>query len=270
MSGAVGFAGGGSGDDLLGLQRLQPHRVSAACRGRGGPRAARDRAGHAAACGHRADAALVRVADRGARARRLRRRCADLLRVRGRHCARRVRGSSDEQGSPLGLPGGRDRRPQRPLPCGRPEVLRPAAEPGARPDDRDRVHRRQPPALASRDVEHRHALRRGQGLGDPGDRVRELGPVPLHVAPLLGGRRDGRDAPHRLARPLPRQDGHRATTRCRGSRSTSRCSRRSRRPRSRSRRSRRPTSTRSPLPVSLRTRSSRRSSRRPRISAPCT
>ena len=72
--------------------------------------------------------------------------------------------------------------------------------------------------------------------------------VALHVAPLLGGRRDRRDAADRLARPLPRPRRARPTTRCRGSRSTSRSSRRSRRRRCRSRRSRPPTSTRSRRP----------------------
>ena len=44
---------------------------------------------------------------------------------------------------------------------------------------------------------------------DAGDRLRQLRPVALHLAPLLGGRRDRRRPAHRLARPLPRRGRHR-------------------------------------------------------------
>ena len=50
----------------------------------------------------------------------------------------------------------------------------------------------------------RPAARRGQGQRDPGDRLHEPGQVALHLAPLLGGRRDERGARDRLARALPR------------------------------------------------------------------
>ena len=51
---------------------------------------------------------------------------------------------------------------------------------------------RTPPALASDRKRPRHAARGGQGLGDPGDRLRQQRRVALHLAPLLGGRRDRR------------------------------------------------------------------------------
>ena len=173
----------------------------------------------------------------------------ELVRVRRRHRARRVRGAATQKVLvSVFLAGGID-APQRALPGRRPGVLRAAAEPRARArrpgppfteDSRLRWH----PAAASIATLH------GEGK--------------VSVIPAIGYANSdkshftsrhywevgatGRDAPHRLARPLPRQGRHRATTRCRGSRSTSRCSRRSRRRRCRSRRSRRPTSTRSPPP----------------------
>ena len=82
-----------------------------------------------------------------------------------------------------------------------------AAEPRADPERqrRRRVQRGRPPALAP---ERRAAARpapRGQGLGHAGDRLRRPQPVALHVAALLGGRRDQPVRPRRLARALPRQ-----------------------------------------------------------------
>ena len=50
----------------------------------------------------------------------------------------------------------------------------------------------------------RGALRRGQGHGDAGDRLRRREPVALHEPPLLGGRRDQPVRPLGLARALPR------------------------------------------------------------------
>ena len=79
----------------------------------------------------------VRLAHGRARARGLRRRRAQLVRVRRRDRARRVRGGRDEQGARLGLPRRRDRRALRALPGRRPDVLLAAPEPRARADDRD-------------------------------------------------------------------------------------------------------------------------------------
>ena len=63
-------------------------------------------------------------------------------------------------------------------------------------DDRLRWH----PSLAALATLH------GEGKVSvlPGRRLRRPRPVALHLAALLGGRRDERAAPHRLARPLPR------------------------------------------------------------------
>ena len=66
------------------------------------------------------------------------------------------------------------------------------------------VRRGRPPALAPVADTARHPPRRGQGVGAPGHRLRGPRPVALHLAPLLGGRRDERPAAHGLARPLSR------------------------------------------------------------------
>ena len=50
----------------------------------------------------------------------------------------------------------------------------------------------------------RHPPRRGQGVGAPRRRLCRPRPVALHLAPLLGGRRDERPAAHGLARTLSR------------------------------------------------------------------
>ena len=54
----------------------------------------------------------------------------------------------------------------------------------------------------------RAALRRAEGDRHAGDRLHACRPVPLHVAPLLGGRRDEHEPAHGLARPLPRPRRH--------------------------------------------------------------
>ena len=80
-----------------------------------------------------------------------------------------------------------------------PEVPRRARGHGRHP-----VHRGRAPALESGARADRTAARRGQGVGAAVGRLRPSGPVALHLAPLLGGRRDRSAAAHRLARPLPR------------------------------------------------------------------
>ena len=229
--------------------RLQPHRDPPPRGRRGRARAAGDRARDADPGRHGPHAPRLRLAHR--RASRSRstaaRRCR---RARSTTASpRRRRRRRDAEGARRRLPVGRDRRRSR---CS----SRPATRCTTRCARTSRSRRRpgtpftrgQPAALAPDRRRPLDAARRGQGLGDPGDRVREQRRVALHVAPLLGGRRDRRDAAHRLARPLPRPRRARPTTRCRGSRSTSRSSRRSRPRRCRSRRSRRPTSTRSRRP----------------------
>ena len=105
------------------------------------------------------------------------------------------------------------------------------------------VHGGRPALLASVPQPHRQAPRRGQGHGDPGDRLRRPRPVALHLAPLLGGRRDRRRAAHRLDGPLPRR-GRDARQPAAGAVARRHaCSRRSRPRRCPWRRCRRPTST---------------------------
>ena len=55
---------------------------------------------------------------------------------------------------------------------------------------------------------HRGAVRRGQGHGDAGDRLRRRQPVALHLAALLGGGRGEPVRPLGLARALPRPARH--------------------------------------------------------------
>ena len=70
---------------------------------------------------------------------------------------------------------------------------------------RHRARRGQPALLASGRGRARTALRRAEGQRDAGDRLHERRPEPLHVAPLLGGRRDEHEPSHRLARALSRR-----------------------------------------------------------------
>ena len=66
------------------------------------------------------------------------------------------------------------------------------------------LRRGRPAALASLARRARDAARRGQGDRPSRRRLHRPRPVALHLPALLGGRRDERAAPHRLARPLPR------------------------------------------------------------------
>ncbi len=61
-----------------------------------------------------------------------------------------------------------------------------------------RVHRGSRAALASRGRRAPDTPSRGQAHRPPDRRLHRRGSVPLHVAPLLGGRRDESGAPHRL------------------------------------------------------------------------
>ena len=138
------------------------------------------------------------------------------------------------------LPRGRRRRPVRALTAGRPALQE--AGPQLALAGGTQVRRGRPPLLASGARWASAAL-----LGEEGDRVARrwlhpCRPVALHLPPLLGGRSDGGDPAHRLARAVPRQVGRR-TTRSRDSRSTTRSPLPWRRPRFRSRRSQAPTST---------------------------
>ena len=139
---------------------------------------------------------------RGARARDLRRRSALGPGVRGGDRERGVDPGAER--SRRRLPLGRDRRPVGALPGGRPAVLPAASEHRDRPERRVGLQPGQPAALAPDGERPRDAARRGQGLRDPGDRLRQQRRVALHLAALLGGRGAGRDAPDRLARPVPR------------------------------------------------------------------
>ena len=62
--------------------------------------------------------------------------------------------------------------------------------------------------LASRALAAGHAARPGQGRGPARGRLHERRPVPLHLAPLLGGGRHRPLAPDRLARALPGRRRH--------------------------------------------------------------
>ena len=81
--------------------------------------------------------------------------------------------------------------------------LRPQLAPGA--ERRPGLLRGHEPALASVALPAGRAPCRGQGDGRPGDRLHERRPVPLHLAPLLGGRGNRRTPPHGVARALPRR-----------------------------------------------------------------
>ena len=173
------------------LPRLLAHRAAArrAARGRRGP--AGDRARHAGARRHRAVAPLASSPRwRGLRARRLRRRrWLGLGRSRRASRARpRRRAARSSSRSSWTAASTRCR------------VLSPAGDPRysrlrptlALASGRVAVRRGRPAALASVGGGARDAARRGQGQRAPGGRLRPPGPVALHVAPLLGGRRDRR------------------------------------------------------------------------------
>ena len=85
---------------------------------------------------------------------------------------------------------------------------------------RARLRRGLPAALAS--VGGRLATLHGEGKVSvlPGDRLRPSGPVPLHLPPLLGGRRDRPPPPDRLARAASSTQPVRRTIRCRACRWT--------------------------------------------------
>ena len=168
----------------------------------------------------------------------------------------------------LGLPLRRDRLALGAVPGGRPGVLQAPPDARAFAERLDpRVHRGQPPLLASGSGLARVAACRGEGLGAPGRRVRELGQVALHVPPLLRGRRDRREPAHGLDGPVSgrhRRAGqpapgpvarHRAPSRGRDREGAGRDARGGRPVRVRARR------------ASRRIRSSRRSSRSRRTSA---
>ena len=174
---------------------------------RGGPRAARDRAGHAHAGRHRADPALVHVAGRGlalsvygaaslgpkafeagSRAAAARRPAsASWCRCSCREAPTRSR-SSPPPADP------------------RYATLRPDA--GAAPGE-GTAFAGDPPCAGTRGGGPGHAPRGGQGHGDAGDRLHRRQPVPLHEPALLGGGRDQPVRPLGLARPLPRSARHR-------------------------------------------------------------
>ncbi len=138
------------------------------------------------------------------RTRRVRRLAPRTLRVRGGHRRRRHRRPA--AGARLDLPRGRRGRALGAVAAGRPAL--PEAPPDACAERRDGARRGQPAVLAPGDVGDRTAVRRAQGDGDAGDRLHARRPVALHVAPLLGGRRDRHAAAHGLARPLPRRRRH--------------------------------------------------------------
>ena len=148
------------------------------------------------------------------------------------------------------LPAGRRRRAVAALPGRRsalPQVPdRRSPSPAGTPFAEDTA-----PLLASGARAARAAARRGQGLRAAGDRLRPPRPVALHVAPLLGGRRDryvglltGWMGRYLDAVGTRRQPAAGPLAR------PARCSRRSRpRKRARSRRSTAPTSTASGRPA---------------------
>ena len=139
---------------------------------------------------------------RRARARRLRQRGVPAACVRGGH--RRRDGGRPAEGARLRLPRRRRRLALDALPGRRPALPQAAPAPGAADVGRASVQRGSPAPLAPVTGRARAAARRGQGRGDGRRRLHRAGPVALHLAALLGGRRDERAAAHRLARPLPR------------------------------------------------------------------
>ena len=185
------------------LQRLLPHRPDAPRRGRGRTRAACDRGRDAGAGGHRARPPQL------PRARAPASRSPSTAAPRS--CRARSRRASPRPPRPgpqrvlvsVFLDGGADSLSML-FPSGDPlyRQLRPrlvAARSAGVPfaeDDRLRWH----PSLAGA----RDAARRREGERPARRRLHRPRPVALHLAPLLGGRRDERAAPHRLARPLPR------------------------------------------------------------------
>ena len=220
------------------LATLAPAR-----RRRGRPRPARDRAGHADAGRHRARPAHVpRCAAPGSRSPST---AASQLALaafeEGIAAAAAARRSRPVLVSVF-LDGGVDSLSVL-APVGRPALPRAAAPARAR--------RRTPappfaedatPALAP--VARRRSRRctaRARSRVMPGDRLRPPGPVALHLAPLLGGRRARRRGSRPAGWPLPRP-GRRARQPAPGALARRRASRRrSRRRRCRSPRSTRPT-----------------------------
>ena len=194
----------------------------------GRQRPAGDRARDADAGGHRPRPAHLPRARLGARARGLRRRALRLERLRGGHCAaalRPTRAACSSRSSSTAAPT-RSRCSSRP-PTRSTAQLRPTARARRRRRDR-RSPRTAGLQLAPVARPARAAPRRGQGQRDPGDRLRPPEPVALHVAPLLGGRRDRRAARAPAGSAAISTASGRPTTRCRACRSTGASSPRSR------------------------------------------
>ena len=210
-------------------------------RGRSGPRAAGDRAGHAAAGGHGPLAPVVRRAEPRRDARRLRRlaaRASARSRTGSRAAATRPGAARARQH----LPRGRRGRAVGALAAGRPAL------PQASPEARARAAARRSPRTTActgipRPAGSHSSTASRRSTVMPADRLHERRPEPLHVPPLLGGRRDERRTSAPAGSAATSTASGRWTTRCRGSRSTTRSRPRSRPRRCRSRRSTGPTST---------------------------
>ena len=113
-------------------------------------------------------------------------------------------GGRAAEGARLRLPRRRRRLALDALPGRRPALPEAAPAPGAAGVRGPAVRRGPAAALAPVAGRAGTAARRGQGRGDGRGRLHRAGPVALHVAALLGGRRHERAAAHGLARPLPR------------------------------------------------------------------
>ena len=173
------------------LQRPLALAVPAPRGGRGGPRAAGDRAGHAAAGGHGALAPLVRRAERSARCSRSTARSRLGFGAFEEGIAAAATAPAQPVLVTVFLEGGADAL----------SVLSPQGDPlyrKLRPKLALRggtaVRRGRPPALASRGGRRSRQLYGEEKVTrHAGRRLHERRPVALHVAPLLGGRRDERN-----------------------------------------------------------------------------
>ncbi len=215
------------------LQRLLALAAPAPRRRRSRARPAGDRAGHAAACGHGHDAPHVRLGRRRPRARRLRRQACSAPRHPRRGIAERSDRAAGRVLVSIFLDGGAERSRSSPRPatrstgrCGRHSR---SAPDGGTPFATDPTLRWHPAAALARD-----APRRGQADRLPGGRLHDRRRLALHVAPLLGGRRDRGRRSARAGWAAISTASARTTTRCRACRSAGASRRRSRRPSARS------------------------------------
>ena len=183
---------------LVRLRELLRLRAIAQRRRHRGPRPATDRARHAAARRHRPLAALLRLPLGGPRAGRVRRRSAEPVGRCRRASSPPRRPARARCSSRSSARAGWTRC--RAAPCSATPATRGARRPrAARRTPHSRLRGR-PPALASRRGRLPRPAHRRPTDRDPRDRLRRPEPVALHLAPLLGGRRDRPRRADRLGR----------------------------------------------------------------------